>query len=278
MTNKLNHIRYLLRISWIHRLSVILIIYASLSFYQINLPGLHYDEAFEAVPALQLLLNQPVTAFRGSALIVGQRSFPLMTQDYIGALNTYTAIPFIAIFGPTPAALRTMSILTGAITLALTYALAYRLTGKTWVGLTAALLLAVDPTFIFWNRQGVFVTAVTATLGLAATYCWLRRFQDERIYWSIMGAFFFGLGIYAKFLFLWLIAALIGSTLLLNPSWIINCRANLIKLTKQLSQTEIIAIPVTFLLGCSPLVAFNIQTGGDSFEHNSKFLYLLLRS
>ena len=45
-------------------LIIILIVYAILSLYQLDLPGLHYDEAFEAVPALQLLLDQPVSTFR----------------------------------------------------------------------------------------------------------------------------------------------------------------------------------------------------------------------
>src|SRR5688572_31983959 len=38
--------------------SFILILYTGLSLYQIELPGLHYDEAFEAAPALQMLLGQ----------------------------------------------------------------------------------------------------------------------------------------------------------------------------------------------------------------------------
>ncbi|MFC1976552.1 hypothetical protein ACFLXQ_09150, partial [Chloroflexota bacterium] len=77
-------------------LGAILIIYFILSLYQLNLPGLHYDEAFEAVPALQLLNNQPVTTFRNHGLVLVGHTFPLMTQDYIGALNTYLAIPFMA--------------------------------------------------------------------------------------------------------------------------------------------------------------------------------------
>ena len=51
----------------------ILISYAILSLYQIDLPGLHYDEAFEAVPALQLLLGQPVTAFRNRMAALNAR-------------------------------------------------------------------------------------------------------------------------------------------------------------------------------------------------------------
>jgi 4-amino-4-deoxy-L-arabinose transferase-like glycosyltransferase len=195
-----------------------------LSFYQIDLPGLHYDEAFEAVPALQLWRGQPVATFRHSGLTLNGRTFPLMTQDYIGAINTYAALPFIAILGPTPVAPRSMSMLVGAITLALTYLLTYQLSGSRRAGLSAALLLAVDPTFIFWNRQGIFVTAITATIGLAATWCWLRRWQGGSALWTVAGAFLFGLGIYTKLLFLWLIAALVGAIILINLPRLIKRR------------------------------------------------------
>ncbi|MCK6630410.1 MAG: glycosyltransferase family 39 protein [Anaerolineae bacterium] len=237
--------------------SAIILLYVSLSFYQIDLPGLHYDEAFEAVPALQLWQGQAVTAFRNSGLTVGGHLLPLMTQDYIGALNTYAAIPFIALLGPTPAALRSMSILLGAVTLSLTYLLAQQLSSQRWVGLSAALLLAVDPTFIFWNRQGIFVTAVTAAIGLAATLCWLRRIQGRSVRWTAAGAFFFGLGVYAKLLFLWLIAALLGAVILLNLSqWLKRLPA-----AYPWKTDFAIAIPA-FLAGCWPLIVYNLQTGG----------------
>jgi len=274
MLHQSNRVADKVHTHWFYLLAI-LIIYAGLSLYQINLPGLHYDEAFEAVPALQLLLKQPVMPFRGAGLTIGQQTFPLMTQDYIGALNTYAAIPFIAVLGATPAALRTMSILVGAITLLLTTALAYRFTGTRWVGLSAALLLSVDPTFVFWNRQGVFVTAVTATIGVAATYCWLRRFQSSSIGWSIAGAFLFGLGVYAKLLFLWLIFGLIGSMILLKLNWLIKHRTDLLKLRKQLSIVEILAALFVFLLGSWPLIVYNIQTGGTllNLSQNARVSY-----
>jgi len=242
-------------------LLVILALYAFLSLYQIDLPGLHYDEAFEAVPAMQLLRHLPVTAFRNSGIQLGDHLFPLMTQDYIGAVNTYIAIPFIALFGATTAALRIMSILIGMATIWLTYSLCYALTGSRPVGLAAALLLAVDPTFIFWNRQGVFVTAVTATLGVAATFCWLRRWQTGATRWSMAGAFLFGLGLYAKFLFLWLIAALVGAVLILNLSQIINSRTTAVRILR-IQKAEILWGGAAFLLGCWPLIAYNVQTMG----------------
>lgn len=245
------------RFAWLY-LSAIVLLYAGLSFYQIDLPGLHYDEAFEAVPALQLWQGQPVTAFRSSGLRLGDRLFPLMTQDYIGALNTYAVIPFIALLGATPAALRVMSVLTGAITLSLTYLLTQQLSRERWVGLSAALLLAVDPTFIFWNRQGIFVTAITATIGLAATLCWLLRIRKGGWGWTIAGAFFVGLGLYAKFLFLWLIAALAGAVILLNFfRWLKRPPTAVLPI-----KTEAVLTVSAFLAGCWPLLVYNFQTGG----------------
>ncbi len=252
------------RFAWVFLLSGIFIIYVSLSFYQLNLPGLHYDEAFEAVPALQLLQGQPVAAFRNSGLALNGQIFPFMTQDYIGAINTYIVLPFIAVFGPTPLALRVMSILMGAVTLGLTYLLAVQLSGSRGAGLAAALLLSVDPTFIFWNRQGIFVTAVTAPIGLAATLCWLRRLQGGSRGWTAAGAFFFGLGVYAKLLFLWLIAALIGAILLIKlPDWLKHRSYPGVgdRLSGNLG-IEILVALLAFSGGCWPLLAYNFQTGG----------------
>ncbi len=248
----------------LYALSATLLLYAGLSFYQINLPGLHYDEAFEAVPALQLWQRQPVAAFRNSGLTLGGQLFPLMTQDYIGALNTYAAVPFIAWLGPTPAALRVWSVLVGVATLGLTYVLAQQLSGQPRTGLIAALLLAVDPTFIFWNRQGIFVTAITAAIGLGATLCWLRWLRGGSVAWAVAGAFLFGLGVYAKFLFLWLIAALVAAVILLNlPGWLKNpapLKAGWNSINNH--KLPILLAVVAFLAGCWPLIVYNIQTGG----------------
>jgi hypothetical protein len=56
------------------RLSVLLLLLAlsvflALGAYQLDLPGLHYDEAREAgLNAMQLVVGQPVTAFRDAAI------------------------------------------------------------------------------------------------------------------------------------------------------------------------------------------------------------------
>lgn len=233
---------------------VALALFIGLTSYQLNLPGLHYDEAFEAVPAMQLLLHQPVTTFRGNGVFLGGRLFPLMTQDYIGAINTYAALPFFLLLGITPFSLRVMTLFMGLVTLWLTRQLARELYGPPAAGL-ATLLLAVNPTFVFWSRQGVFVTSVTAAIGLGATLAWLRWWRTGARRYAVAGGFLFGLGLYAKFLFLWLIVALGLAAVLLNLGrWR--------RIGRRLAGWAVAWPGLAFLLGAAPLVAYNLQTGG----------------
>src|SRR5512138_3248630 len=86
-----------------------LALFAVVAAYQLDLPGLHYDEAKEAgVNAMQLLTGQPVTAFRDATVAVGRWQIPLMVQDYIGNLNVLLAVPFLAIGGINTVALRAL--------------------------------------------------------------------------------------------------------------------------------------------------------------------------
>ncbi len=149
-------------------------LYVALAAYQLGLPGLHYDEAKEAgINALELLNGMPVTAFRGATLDVAGLRLPLMVQDYIGALNVYLALPFLALSGVGVPNLRILPVLTGLAGLFLVERAV-----SEWVagpfertsegrrlatqislgGLAAVTLLAASPSYVFWSRQGIFVT------------------------------------------------------------------------------------------------------------------------
>lgn len=95
-------------------------VYLLLTCYQLGLPGLHYDEAKEAgVNAVELLKGDPTTPFRNAALNLFGRQFPLMVQDYIGALNVYLALPVLALTGVGVPNLRVVSVLAGLAVLPL---------------------------------------------------------------------------------------------------------------------------------------------------------------
>ena len=175
------------------------LVFLSLGAYQLQLPGLHYDEAKEAgLNAMQLVTGQPVTAFRDAVVQLGPWRLPLMVQDYIGALNPLLAVPCLALAGLDPArpergvvALRCLPLLIGAATLVLAWMVASRLSGPLAASVTAA-LLAVNPAFIFWSRQGVFVTNLTALLFMATLLVGVRWWQERRPCQFWLMAFFCG--------------------------------------------------------------------------------------
>ena len=198
-----------------------LALYLLLTCYQLGLPGLHYDEAKEAgVNAMELLTTAPVTAFRGSTLSLFGKQLPLMVQDYIGALNVYLAIPFLKLTGIGVPNLRALSVLTGMITLLLLeqVVIEWQRQGKEkneqtqhalrtthYAPLIAITLLTVSPSFVFWSRQGIFVTNLTQPLCLWAIWQGLRWQQTDRSSSLAQAAFASGLAVYAKLLAIWVL-------------------------------------------------------------------------
>ena len=250
------------------------LLYVGLTAFQLNLPGLHYDEAKEAgVNAVELLTGAPVTAFRDAALALGNLRLPLMVQDYIGALNVYLAMPLLALTGIGVPNLRALPVLTGLLAL-----LALERAVSTWIALAteppappsgaqrpaaislaallAVTLLAVSPSFVFWSRQGIFVTNLTQPLVLAAIWQgleWLRRGRSAALRWSALAA---GAALYAKLLAFWVI---VPFALMAGAWWLWQRRRGL---GPTLGWALFVQAAALFLLPLTPLLLFNLQTGG----------------
>jgi hypothetical protein len=222
--------------------------------YQLALPGLHYDEAKEAgVNAMQIVTGAPVTAFRDAAVRIGPVVLPLMVQDYIGSSNVALAIRFLALGGVNVTALRWMPLLLGALTVLVVWKLAGELGGPAAAGI-AALLLAVNPSFLFWSRQGVLVTNLTAVIFMAMLLFAARWQRNGRTADLYLAAFLAGWGIYAKLLFVW---ALGGVVVLAVVVWLLNRG-----IAPRPSRRAVLIAGACFLLPLVPLVAFNLRTNG----------------
>ena len=199
---------------WLPLLAVAL--YLLLVLPQLNLPGLHYDEAREAgLNALEMLHHQNVQAFRSAGVQIGSLFLPIMVQDYIGALNVYLALPLIAAFGATVTALRLLAVAAGLATLLLAWRLGDELgqlagSSQPWTGGIAALLLASSPSFLFWSRQGIFVTNIVVTLAVATVWAAVRWQRTRQAGWLYMAAFLAGVGLWSKLLFVWVLGAMVG--------------------------------------------------------------------
>ena len=197
----------------IDTLSIVLssAIFFALCVYRLDLPGLYNDEAFDVIPAMQIVLGHPVELQRGVGLHLFGVDLPLMSSsDYQGVTSTYLAIPFFALGGVSVYSLRLMSVLVGVVGIVVAFFLA-----RSWFGPTAArltaLMLAVSPSWVFFSRLGVYVVSEVMPLAagaLLAFTVWVRSAPGRRNLPLYVGALLTGLGLTTKLLFVWFITAL----------------------------------------------------------------------
>lgn len=251
-----------------------LALYLALAFYQLGLPGLHYDEAREAgLNAMEILTGAAITAFRGVGVDVMGRTFPLMVQDYIGALNVYLALPFLAFTGIGVPNLRALPVLCGLIVLLLVERsvsewMAWRnassggagdqqaaSTPITLAGLIAVVLLAASPSFVFWSRQGIFVTNLTQVFVFLCLWQTLRWLHTGRSGALVTAALAAGLALYAKLLAIWVIAPLALFGFL---AWLRLPRDN----DRRMTPGVLVLTTLAFVVPLLPLLWFNFQSGG----------------
>lgn len=185
-----------------------LVIFLLLAVPRLDLPGLHYDEALEGgLPAVQVLNGQPVAALNGIALHLGRRTLPLMVQNHIGAAQVYAALPFVLWGGPHASSLRAMTVVAGLLTILATYLFVAQLHGRL-AAFWTSMWLAAFASFVFWSRQGVFVTSLAscfAMWALATGAYWWRTGRT----WAIgLAGLCLGLAVYSKLNALWLLNGL----------------------------------------------------------------------
>lgn len=258
-------------------LLIVLAFYLALTLYQLGLPGLHYDEAREAgVNAMEILTNAPITVFRGTGVAVAGRTFPLMVQDYIGALNVYLALPFLALSGIGVPNLRILPVLCGLLVLwlverSISEWIVWRSekmhpssadsgsgTPLSLSGLIAISLIAVSPSFVFWSRQGIFVTNLTQVFVFLCVWQgvrWLRTGAPRSFVLTALAA---GLALYAKLLAVWVIAPL---AILGAANWLLRMRSR-DPTAPRLSWPAVLAAAAAFLVPLLPMLLFNLQSGG----------------
>jgi hypothetical protein len=238
-----------------------LALFVALASFQLRLPGLHPDEALEVLPAMQLVKGQEVECYKGACLDLFGLRLPVMIYEYIATVNTYMAIPFFALFGVSVPTLRAMPIAQSAVAMIFVYLLALELYNRR-TAILAISLLAVSPSFVFWSRQGVFVTSVTIPISLIGAWSWLRWWKRGNARYLYLGSFLFGLGVSAKLLFAWLLAGVGGAFVLLNADRIVASlrTRSLAPLGVQLCWRDVVVAAGLFVLGLAPVIIFNIQT------------------
>ena len=260
----------LARRTWLIDIGISLLaatVFFCLSVPHIYLPGLYYDEALDVVPTMQIVLGQPVEVWTGVSISLGGRTFPVMIMSYLGTVCTYLMLPFFYFLGVNVFSLRLMTICFGCLTIVFYYLFARDLFNRRVAAVTA-LLLAVHPSFIFWSRQGIYVTSVMTFMAAGSLLCLLRWHRWRTDWYLYAGAFLLGLGLNAKFLFLWFIVALALSyyilqfTSLPSKSSLADRRIIWGILTFNMNARQIGLGLLSFCLGAGGLIWYNLKTWG----------------
>lgn len=231
--------------------------YLVLALTNLNLPGAHYDEAADAVPAMELLHGQyPASALK-SITVFGQ-PVPIMMLHYIGPTSIYTSLLGFAALGVSIEALRLTQTLIGLLTLVL-----LTVVSRAWfddgTAALAALLTASAPAFVWWNRAGVFFASPLLPLALSLLLLLTRWRRTGKPAFLIAASFVFGLGAVTKLLFVWLLVP-IALTAVLACGWKDTLRS-----IRSLSATTSLLCILAFSLGFAPFLLHNMP-GLDSFR------------
>ncbi len=211
----------------------------------IHLPGPQMDE-FLHVPVVVRFLR-PTTLYHFQ---LGRHTIPLMIMSYVGALKGWLLSLWFVLIPRGVPGYRLLGILAGLATLWL----AYRFTRRWWgrpVSLLLLAFLSTDPSFVHTIRLDYGPVALMQLLKMAALCLFPRS--------PAAACFLLGLAVWDKANFVWFVAGLGATLVLLFPG----------ELLGRLRQLPLAAL--AFLLGASPFLAFNLSQSAQTWQERGQF-------
>ncbi|MCB1018946.1 MAG: glycosyltransferase family 39 protein, partial [Acidobacteria bacterium] len=176
---------------------------------------------------------------------------PVMLMTYLGALKAWLYLPVVRLFGTGPAALRLPMIGAGALTILVFFEWLRRWAGAR-VAVWAAWLLALDPTFVWTTRCDWGPVALQRLLGVggcALIWGWSRSGGWGKLF---AGFFLFGLGLFDKLTFHWLLLAYAAAAVAVGGR----------EALRKARPAAIAVALLGFALGAAPYLAYRAQGGG----------------
>lgn len=216
-------------------------------------PGLEYDETLFVLSSYPR--NEEPIAY---TMHFKGRPVALMIDTYLGALKGWLYIPLLKAWPGSVAAIRLAALLTGAAGLYFFYLFANRAFGRQ-AAVAALSLAATDPIYLFTTRLDWGPVAMQH-LCLLAGCCGVLRWWQERRQRDLALAFFaMGVGIFDKATFLWLLVALLVSTLIVFPR----------QLRSALQPRPMAVALAALVIGSAPFLYYNWKRKGQSFRQES---------
>jgi 4-amino-4-deoxy-L-arabinose transferase-like glycosyltransferase len=225
---------------------VLLFLAAGLIF--LRKTGLHYDASDE----LGCFYPCRFPVFRPK--VFGQ-PLPLMVIQYLGAFKAWLYWPILTYLKTTVAVLRLPFLLVGAATVWLCFTILDRISGRR-AAVAGALLLATDASYVITTTYD-FGPVVFLHFFLLAGIALLLSFErNGRLLPLGLAFFLFGLALWHKALFVWMLGGLgIAGVLVLHD-----------RIRSLLSVRRGVVAAGAFCLGALPLLYYNAVTGGATLH------------
>jgi hypothetical protein len=148
-----------------------LIVFLALAVPYPNSPGVYYDEAWQA--SVGVHLSQPVvyTAYPSAwAITLRGHVFPVMSGEYIGAIEGYLLGIAFYVFGCSAAVLRLTTVAIGFVGLIFTAGFARKALGPI-AAVFSLFLIATDPSLIMLARHDWGPQILAFALRMSSLYC-----------------------------------------------------------------------------------------------------------
>jgi dolichyl-phosphate-mannose-protein mannosyltransferase len=232
-----------------------ILVFIQLASWHVSVPGLFFDEVIQNVSAFAFVKGglpgeSIVLHAGGPQLRLGSHAMNLMTVPYVGDVKNAAFVPVAELFDFTVKSVRYLSIAVAALGMAATYAFGRRLFENSLIPALALVLLAVDPSFIFFSRVDFGPTVFMVLLKAVGGWQLLRWWKTNSRWSLALGAFALGLGVYDKVNFAWVLgAAAIAVAVVAGPAvW------------RRLNARVLLLGAGAFVAGCLPLIIYNLRT------------------
>src|SRR5258707_13199324 len=140
-----------------------------------------------------------------------------MLMSYLGALKSWVYAPIFRFWRPSIASVRVPVILAGAATIWLFWSLLRRIAGYR-AAAVGSVLLATDTLFLLTTCFDWGPVVLQHLLLVSGVLCLVRFYQESRRRFLAVGFFLFGLALWDKALFAWILSGMAISVLFIFPN------------------------------------------------------------
>lgn len=185
---------------------------------------------------------------------------PLMLMSYLGTLKAWIYTPVFRFWMPGAYSIRIPTLLLGTLSVWLFYLLLRRIGGLR-AALIGSWLLATDAMFLLTICFDWGPVSLQHLLLIAGLLMLLLFYEERRSIHLAAGFFFFGLGMWDKAIFTWMLSGVAVAALAVFPREILRA----------LTARRAAIASLAFGLGALPLVLFNASTKLETFRANTTY-------